>query len=167
MGCCCATWKADSSPELSRKSEVISPKEAATIILRFANITSRFLSRYHALIPITNKDAKTYPLLTVCRNLLTALGLKMTSAKFSISFLAVSGLKCIPTGCCIQPLAMSIHKAERLEPIATSHVESRCILLLTLSQPKNITAKKVDSIKNAMRPSMASGAPKMSPTIHE
>ena len=128
---------------------------------------SLFFRRYQALTPRTKRDAITYPLLTVCRNLLTAFGLRNTSQKFCISFLAVSGLKCIPTGCCIQPFATRIQRAERLEPIATSQVESRCIFLLTLSQPKNITAKKVDSIKKAISPSMASGAPKMSPTIQE
>ena len=35
---------------------------------------------------------------------------------------------------------------------------------LTLFQPKNMMATKVASIKKAMMPSMASGAPKMSPT---
>jgi hypothetical protein len=39
--------------------------------------------------------------------------------------------------------------------------------LETRFQPKNITAKKVASMKKAKIPSAARGAPKMSPTIHE
>ena len=49
-------------------------------------------------------------------------------------------------------------------PIAVSHVEAKWNLLLTLFQPKNMTAMKVASIKKAMIPSMARGAPKISPT---
>ena len=37
----------------------------------------------------------------------------------------------------------------------------------TFCQPKYMTATKVLSMKNATMPSMASGAPKMSPTNHE
>ena len=103
----------------------------------------------------------------VCKNLVYALGLKTIAQKSVISFRAVSGLNVMPTGCCIHPLAIKIHKADKFEPIATSQVESRWVFLLTFSQPKNIMAKKVDSIKNAISPSMANGAPKMSPTIHE
>ena len=52
-------------------------------------------------------------------------------------------------------------------PMAVSHVEARWKPLLTLPQPKNITATKVASMKKAKIPSMASGAPNMSPTNHE
>ena len=51
--------------------------------------------------------------------------------------------------------------------MAVSQVDTRWAFLLTLFQPKYITAKKVLSMKNAKIPSMASGAPKMSPTNHE
>ena len=91
-------------------------------------------------------------------------GLSATSKKFSISILAVAGLNFMPIGYCIQPFAMRIQSALKFEPIATSQVEMRWNFLLTLSQPKNITAKNVASIKNASMPSIASGAPKMSPT---
>ena len=76
----------------------------------------------------------------------------------------VSGLNCAPTGFCIQPLAIRIHSADRLEPIATSQVTARWPSLLMRSQPKKNRPTKVDSRKNAIRPSIASGAPKMSPT---
>ena len=48
-----------------------------------------------------------------------------------------------------------------------SQVAARWNLGPTRFQPKNITATKVDSMKKASRPSMASGAPKMSPTNQE
>ena len=38
----------------------------------------------------------------------------------------VSGLKCAPVGFCIQALAIKIHSADRLLPIATSQVTVRC-----------------------------------------
>ena len=79
----------------------------------------------------------------------------------------VSGLKVVPTGCCIQAFATSIQYAEIDAPIPVSQVDIRWKRLLTFSHPKNITAKNVASIKKARMPSMARGAPKMSPTNHE
>ena len=76
----------------------------------------------------------------------------------------VSGLNVAPTGFCIQPLAIRIHTAERFEPMATSQVTMRWPTFDSLPQPKKNRPTKVDSRKNAIRPSMASGAPKMSPT---
>lgn len=38
----------------------------------------------------------------------------------------VSILKLDPTGFCIQPLAIRAHRADRLEPIATSQVTGKC-----------------------------------------
>ncbi len=87
--------------------------------------------------------------------------------KSSITLRIWSGSKAMPTGFCIQALATSIHSAERLTPIATSQVEARWKPRLTLFQPKNITATNVASMKKASIPSMASGAPNMSPTNHE
>ena len=45
-----------------------------------------------------------------------------------------------------------------------SHEEAKWKPLLTLPHPKNITAMKVDSMKKARIPSIARGAPKISPT---
>ena len=59
---------------------------------------------------------------------------------------------------------MRIHTAEMVAPTMVSQEEARWKPLLTLPQPKNITAMKVDSMKKARMPSMARGAPKMSPT---
>ena len=73
----------------------------------------------------------------------------------------------MPTGFCIHELAIRIQMAEMLAPMPVIQVAKRCVFLLTFSQPKNMTAKNVASIKNASIPSMASGAPKMSPTNQE
>ena len=53
----------------------------------------------------------TQPLVTAWQNLLTATGLEITSQKAAadaISLRTVSGLKVVPTGFCIQPLATRI-----------------------------------------------------------
>ena len=73
----------------------------------------------------------------------------------------------MPTGYCIHELATRIHHALRLAPKAVSHVAARCWPAENFFQPKNITAKNVLSQKKAKIPSMARGAPKMSPTNQE
>ncbi len=100
----------------------------------------------------------------MCTNLTWATGLKKRSAKLVSSMRMVTGLNSAPTGFCIQALATRIQRAERLEPSATRKVVSRWACLLKRFQPKKNRPTKVDSRKKAMRPSMASGAPKMSPT---
>ena len=59
---------------------------------------------------------------------------------------------------------MRIHTAEIVAPMIVSQLEAKWKPLLTLPQPKNITAMNVDSMKKARIPSIARGAPKMSPT---
>ena len=140
---------------------------AATRMLARAKRVSRFLSRYQQLMPITKIEPVIQPLNTEWKNLDMATGLSTNAQKSTISWRTVSGLNSIPTGCCIHELATKIHTADIAAPIPVSHVDAKCTFLLTLSQPKNITAKKVASIKKAKIPSMASGAPKMSPTNHE
>ena len=105
--------------------------------------------------------------MTVWQNLSTAKGEKATSANDTISLRIVSGLNSHPTGSCIHELATSIHHAEMVAPSPVSHVEARWNPADTFFQPKNMTATNVDSMKNATMPSMAKGAPKMSPTNHE
>ncbi|MNR29462.1 hypothetical protein D3C85_1468510 [compost metagenome] len=90
--------------------------------------------------------------------------MKITAMKSVTSIRMVSGLKAAPTGFCIQPLAARIHRADRLVPRATMKVTNRWAWGFSLSQPKNIRPTKVASMKKAISPSIASGAPKMSPT---
>ena len=96
-----------------------------------------------------------------------AKGERATSKKLTISLRIVSGLKAQPTGYCIHALATRIHQAEMVAPRPVSQVEARWKPGDTFFQPKNMTATKVDSMKKATIPSIASGAPKMSPTNHE
>ena len=93
-----------------------------------------------------------------------AMGDNATAQKSTISFRTESGLNSIPTGYCIQAFATKIHKADSVAPIVVSQVEAKCAFLLTLFQPKNMMAINVASMKKATMPSIANGAPKMSPT---
>ena len=62
---------------------------------------------------------------------------------------------------------MRIQRAEMFEPIATSQIEARCAFFGSLSQPKIHSPRNVDSRKKARSASIASGAPKTSPTKRE
>ena len=161
------TCTADLSPNIITTKVPTIPTIAPTIMLFFANSTSLFFMRYQQLIPTTTTPPTSQPLDTEWKNLLIATGLVATAQKSTISLRTVSGLNCMPTGCCIHALAMSIHKAETDAPITVIHVDVRWKPLLTLFQPKNITAINVASMKNATIPSIARGAPKISPTNHE
>ena len=118
-------------------------------------------------MPTTNTPPSTQPDNTVWKNLLTATGDVATAQKSTISLRTVSGLNSIPTGCCIHALATRIHQAEIVAPNPVNQVEARWKRLLTFPQPKNITAINVASMKKAKIPSIANGAPKISPTNHE
>ncbi len=144
-----------------------SPTHDAIFMESLANPTLLFLRRNQQLTPTTNAAPSTHPERTVWKNLLTATGERATSANDTITLRIWAGSNSIPTGYCIHALATRIHSAERLAPIAVSHVAARWNPGLTLFHPKNITAIKVDSRKNATMPSIAKGAPKMSPTNHE
>ncbi len=136
-------------------------------MLRRAMSRSRPRSRYQALTPVTKTAASANDDRSVWVNLLIATGEKSTSVKEVISKRTCSGSKVQPAGYCIQALATRIQSADTAAPTAVSHVAVRCAPRLTRSQPKNMTARKVVSRKKATMPSMASGAPKMSPTKWE
>ena len=155
------------SPVMAVNKEATKPKIAATLILRKAKSRLRSLMRYQQLTPNTKHAPTIQPESTVWKNLFIATGESATAQKSNISLRTVSGLNDMPAGYCIQPLAIKIQSAEREAPIIVNHVEAKWKRLLTFSQPKNMTAMKVDSMKKATIPSMASGAPKMSPTNHE
>ena len=118
-------------------------------------------------MPTTKTAPSTQPDNTVWKNLLTATGDVATAKKSTISLRTVSGLNSMPTGCCIHALATRIHQAEIVAPKPVSQVEAKWKRLLTFPHPKNMTAINVASIKNAKIPSIANGAPKISPTNHE
>ena len=54
--------------------------------------------------------------------------------------------------------------ADSMVPMAASQIVDRCSFFGSRSHPKIHSPRNVDSRKNASSPSMASGAPKMSPT---
>ena len=64
-------------------------------------------------------------------------------------------------------LATRIQNADRLLPIATSQIHAQCAFSDSLSQPNIQIPRNVDSRKNAVSASSASGAPKMSPMKRE
>ena len=64
-------------------------------------------------------------------------------------------------------LAARMKYAESSVPVAAIQIVARCTFLDSRSHPKIHSPRKVDSRKKASRPSMASGAPKMSPTKRE
>ena len=78
-----------------------------------------------------------------------------------------SALTVIPTGCCMNELAAMMKNADIVVPMATSQMQAACRAGESLSQPKIQMPMKVDSRKNASSDSIASGAPKTSPTNRE
>ena len=148
-------------------SEAMTPTSVASLMLAVAMRTFFFFKRNQQLTPTTKTAPVIQPLDTVWVNFVTAAGEKATAIKSTISLRTVSGLKDMPTGCCIQLLATRIHQAEMVAPSPVSQVLARWKPRLTLFQPKNMTAMKVLSIKKAKMPSMASGAPNISPTNQE
>lgn len=136
-------------------------------MLSLASLTSRRFIRYQHETAITKTAPIIQAEMTVWQNLPMAKGDRATAKKSTISLRMVSGLNSQPTGYCIHALATRIHHAEMVAPRPVSHVEARWNPGETFFQPKYMTATKVDSIKKATIPSMASGAPKMSPTNQE
>ena len=64
-------------------------------------------------------------------------------------------------------LALMMKNADMFTAIATIQMQTRCTALGNRVQPKIHSPMKVDSKKNATNPSIASGAPKISPTNRE
>ncbi len=159
-----ATFIADMSPVARVTSMPAPPTHAATFIESSAISTLRLRIIHHELTPITNTPARVHALATVCVNLATAVSEVTTPQKSAMTLRICAGSNSMPTGCCIHALAIRIHSADRHVPAAVSHVAARWNPGLNFFQPKNITAINVDSMKNATIPSMARGAPKISPT---
>ena len=140
---------------------------AAIFMLWRANSRSRFFSRYQQHTATTNMAPMIHAEMTVWQNLSTANGESATSKNDTISLRTVSGLNSQPTGYCIHALATRIHHAEIVAPRPVNQVDAKWKPGDTFFHPKYMTATNVDSMKKATMPSMARGAPKMSPTNHE
>ncbi len=104
---------------------------------------------------------------TVWVNAAIAVLLVSNAKMLSSSARPVSGLKWAPTGCCMNEFAEMMKNADRFTAMATTQMQPRCTSLGSRDQPKIHSPMKVDSKKNAARPSIASGAPKTSPTYRE
>ena len=72
-----------------------------------------------------------------------------------------------PTGRCIHEFATMMKYAESQLPTANAYAVARCTRGDSRSQPKIQRPRNVDSSMKAASPSMASGAPKTSPTNFE
>ena len=164
MGCTRATSFAEPSPVAIVPTMPIKPTQPASLMLLSDASILRFFMSIQQLTPITNTPETVQPHITAWKNLFTATGENANAQKSAITLRICAGSNSMPTGYCIHAFATRIHHADSDEPMAVSHVAVRWKRLLTFFQPKNITAMNVDSMKNASKPSMASGAPKMSPT---
>ena len=103
-----------------------------------------------------------------CGKVASAVTLVSTSQMLSARRGRSPALNRTPTGCCINELAARMKYADRLtpereQPDATPGAPA----CGSRSQPKIHSPRKVDSRKNAARPSIASGAPNTSPTKRE
>src|SRR5689334_12487240 len=117
--------------------------------------------------PATNAPAVRKAPVTACRNAQIAVLLVSSATKSVSSARPVSGLNFAPTGCCMNEFAAMMKNAEALTPNATIQMHARCSARGSRLQPKIHKPMNVDSKKNAISPSNASGAPKMSPTNFE
>ncbi len=122
---------------------------------------------HHAQTPATKVPAVRNAPATACVNAAVAVLLVKSATMLVSSARPVSGLKRAPTGCCIHELAAMMKNADMLTAMATIQMHARCTTLGSRVQPKIHRPMNVDSKKNAARPSIASGAPKTSPTNRE
>ena len=106
-----AAWTPEESPDSITVPVPMRPTMAPMSMLFRANSFSRPFSRYQPLTATTKTPPVTQPLEMLWKNLDTATGFVTTSQKAwadAISLRTVSGLKVVPTGFCIQPLATRI-----------------------------------------------------------
>src|SRR2546430_11073436 len=96
--------------------------------------------------PVTSDTSRTF------ENPHTNTGLVNTAQMSFSTGLPLTIVK--PTGCCIQELAAMMNAADSALPNETAQIVSRCTRRGSLSQPNNHNPRKVDSRKNAARPSI-------------
>ena len=155
------------SPEMSI---VTTPRTTAGryTVRAVASSPARTLRTIHqAAIPATNVPAVRNEAAMVCGKAASKVMLVSTAPMSVIWARPVSGSTIAPTGCCIQELAARMKYADRLLAMATAQMHARWMRRESLSQPKIHRPRNVDSMKNAASASMASGAPKTSPTNRE
>ena len=139
------------------------------IVAASASAPSRRCDRtiHHAHTQATNVPAVRNAPATAWENAAIAVLLVNSSTMLVNSARPVSGLKRAPTGCCMNEFAAMMKNADRLTAIATIQMQARCTRRGSRVHPNIHKPMNVDSKKNAARPSIASGAPKTSPTNRE
>src|SRR6185503_2420931 len=173
IGCCWNISLPCTSPVKNRPADAISTTRQPRMVAgRYIVAASVFSVRCERTIhqphtPATNAPAVRNAPVIACENAAIAVLLENSSKMLVSSARPVSGLNRAPTGCCMNELAAMMKNADRFTPMATIQMQARCTSLGSLVQPKIHSPMKVDSKKNAASPSMASGAPKMSPTKRE
>src|ERR1700752_1771625 len=121
----------------------------------------------HADTAATNVAAVSSDPATTWRNAQIAVLFVSNAPKSTSSARFVTGLNRDPTGCCMNELAAMMKKPGALTPNATIQRQARWTSRGSRLQPKIHSPRNVDSKKNAIKPSNANGAPKMSPTKRE
>src|SRR5579859_3716009 len=124
-------------------------------------------SRCHIETPSTSAPATRNAPEIVCGNVTSCALLVITAQKLVSSSRCRAALYWYPTGCCIHELATRMKYPDSAVPIAAIQMHAACTRCGSRSQPKIHSPRKVDSMKNASSASIASGAPKMSPTNRE
>lgn len=154
---------------MTSAEEIRTTQEPSLVAKRYAPVSA--LSRlritcHRPTVTISDPATRNAPA-RVCGKVTRATLLVSTATKSVSSARPLSGLIRNPTGFCMNELAARMKYADRLVPIAAAQIAARCRRLGSRSQPKIHRPMNVDSRKNATRASMASGAPKMSPTKRE
>ena len=103
----------------------------------------------------------------VCGKVTSCTGLVSTAPKSVSSARPEASLNRYPTGCCMNEFAERMKYADRTVPMWTIHIVAACSFSGRRPHPKIHRPRNTDSRKNASSASMASGAPKMSPTNRE
>ncbi len=158
------------SPVTSTASEPISiPTRPIRTDGRNTATSRRFIRKYEATpassaAPLRMEAASTWAYAARFNGWVSTAQTSFISARAPSSR---SSLTVMPTGFCMNELAAMMKNADSMVPIETSHMQVRCSLADSLSQPKIHRPRKVDSRKKASNASMASGAPKTSPTNRE
>src|SRR6478609_9300350 len=129
--------------------------------------TSRFFIRKYDEMPANMAAPDSTAPAVTCEYAHMFSGWNSTAPMSFISARLRSGFTVMPTGCCMNEFADMMKNADSIVPMDTSQIAAQCRRGESLSHPKIHSPRNVDSRKNASSASMASGAPKTSPTNRE
>ena len=167
IGCCSVMITPNSLPMPRLRAVTGTATMSASLAARRKAAASCWRSRCQAATPSTRKAPVISAASSVCATAHQAHSFPNTFVMLSITGRPVAGLILYPVGCCIHEFAMRMNVEDSQVPSTTSQIVARCTRGLRRSRPKIHRPMKVDSRKKAARPSIASGAPKTSPTVFE